>query len=529
MDAIIGNPPWLTYDQSADIIREELRSMSQNLYQIWAGGKNSPHQDVATLFYCRAAELYLKPEGKIGMVLPHSVLRTGHHLKFRNAYYEAKRPPRSRDPKLAMSLDFSVKEPWDLDNLEPNNFFPIASCVVFARFNGGWGDQQMHQRTARPLAPGPVEIWHGATTTPYVPVRLRPGQVHVIGATGTADATRGAVPLIHDDGTFRSPYEPFANQGPTITDRRLFFVTAHPNENRLALPNTFATYPREGSQDKKNYSVESLSEQIVNGDNLFDVYLGESLAPYVTLPPLTAALPVSKDTMVMPLDHSACAVLKNGLIRHNACAVDVQELDLNMRARWEKMEPLWDANKGKSDTKSLTQNLNWLNKLTSQLDYLRDPGDRPVRIAYTQSGRPTAALIADAQAIVDRKLYQVTCRNEDEAYYLLAIINSYALARAAKPFCTTNWAREIRDLEKHLWKLPIPEYDGADDRHVELSQLGRTAAQECRQLLDELIALNEEGWLTVERARSNLRSGWQPGSETAQAIEAGVSELLASP
>ena len=166
------------------------------------------------------------------------------------------------------------------------------------------------------------------------------------------------------------------------------------------------------------------------------MYLGESLAPYVTLPPLTAALPVSKTTMVMPLDHSGCGELDNGLIRHNACQVDKPELDPNMRARWEKMERLWDANKGKSDTKSLTQNLNWLHKLTSQLDYLHDPSDRPVRIAYTTSGRPTAALIASSEAIVDTTLYQVSCASTDEAYYLLAIINSLTLEAAASDFRT---------------------------------------------------------------------------------------------
>ena len=208
--------------------------------------------------------------------------------------------------------------------------------------------------------------------------------------------------------------------------------------------------------------------------------------------------------------------------------VDKQELDANMRARWEKMERLWDANKSKNDTKSLTQNLNWLNKLTSQLDYLRDPGDCPVRIAYTQSGRPTAALINDSEAILDRKLYQVTCRDLDEAHYLLAIINSDALAKAAKPFCTTNWAKEIRDLEKHLWKLPIPEYDASDRLHLELSRLGEEAARECREALDLLTALNGEGWLTTANARSNLRNGWQKSSETAQAIEAAVGKLLAA-
>ena len=440
------------------------------------------------------------------MVLPHSVLRTGHHLKFRGGYYESKRPPRSRAPKQAMSLDFTVKAPWDLDYLEPGNFFPIASCVVFARMPGYRGDSGFHQQAAQPLAPGQVEIWSGPADTPRV--------------------RRTLTDLIHDDGTFRSPYEPFANQGPTITDRRLFFVTVHPNEGRFALPDTFVTFPRTGSLDKKTYSVAQLEGQLVSGDNLFSVYLGESLAPYVALSPLTAALPVSKATMEMPLEHSGCKELSGGFIRHNACEVDRQELDDRMRSRWEKMERLWEANRGKTDIKPLTQNLNWLSKLTSQLDYLRHPGDRPVRIAYTQSGRPTAALIVDFQAILDRKLYQLTCRDLFEAYYLIAIINSLALERAVSNFMPKGLFG-ARDLEKHLWKLPIPEYDASNENHAELSRLGRTAEQECKALLDKLVARNGEGWLTSSNARSNLRNGWQPGSPTAQAIEEAVRELLA--
>ena len=88
---------------------------------------------------------------------------------------------------------------------------------------------------------------------------------------------------------------------------------------------------------------------MVSGDNLLSVYLGESLAPYVALPPLTAALPVMQGyNGRLPLDHSDCEELSGGFIRHNACEVDRQELDDRMRSRWEKMERLWEANRGKS-------------------------------------------------------------------------------------------------------------------------------------------------------------------------------------
>ena len=95
VDVIVGNPPWLQYSNSADIVREELRNLSEGAYGIWAGGKNAPHQDVATLFYCRAVDLYLKDGGRIGMVLPHSALRAGQHFKWRDGYWG----PRDRKSK----------------------------------------------------------------------------------------------------------------------------------------------------------------------------------------------------------------------------------------------------------------------------------------------------------------------------------------------------------------------------------------------------------------------------------------------
>ena len=497
VDAIVGNPPWLTYNQSADIIREELQNLSKSAYDIWAGGRNAPNQDISALFFARAADLYLKDGGAIGMVMPHSALRSGQYLKWRSGYWQTK----GRGAKSGISVDFRFKTPWDLDNLDPNDFFPMPGSVIFARRVAKSSDLETNQESAHPLTPGSVEIWRGATDTPSV--------------------TRLAERLHHDDGEFHSAYADFAQRGADIFDRRLYLVEVLANEGMFALPDTFATYPRASSQDKKTYDISQLNGAVVHADNLFSVYLGESVAPYIALPPLTAALPVSKATMTMPLDHSRCAKNgKTGKIRHSACRVDTQELDARMQERWPLMEALWDANKGKSDNKSLTQNLNWMNKLTSQLEYLRNPGERPARIAYTTSGRPTAALIDDAKAILDTNLYQVTCRNLDEAHYLLAIINSDSLADAAKPFCTTNWARKIRHLHKHLWKLPIPEYDADDDSHARISSLGKAAVAEARAVIEGLDEVNDR------TARRAMRHRWQVESETARAIETAVGELL---
>lgn len=499
VDAIVGNPPWLTYNKSADIVREELESLSKNTYGIWVGGRQASNQDIATLFFSRVTDLYLNPDSKIGMVLPHSVLRSGQHLKWRTGYWQSQ----GGNTKNAVAVDFTVKTPYDLDNLDPNDFFPIASAVVFARAGESGNDFDKIKRQTRALAPGRVETWRGPTDTPQV--------------------TRNTETLHHDDGEFHSPYADIAMEGPPIRDRRLFFVTVEPNQTFMAAPNTFISYPRRSNQDKKHYDVAALDGNVVHDDNLFDVYLGESIAPFVTLTPLKAALPVDKPTMTLPLYHSQRPANTNsGAVKHDPSEVETAKLDTRMRTRWNTMSSLWDANKGKNDEKSLYERLNYHGGLNNQLEWLRDPGKHPVRIAYSAHGEPTAALICDDKAVLDEMLYQVACRSLDEAHYLLAIINSNTLATNAKPFCPTNWARKIRHLHKHLWKLPIPEYDPNDTDHVNLSRLGRRATVEARTIITNLGTPPP----TVRKAREVLRHDWQPNSPTAQAIEIAVKKML---
>ena len=496
VDRIIGNPPWLTYGQSADIVREELRGMSENRYQIWAGGKLAPHQDIATLFYTRCAELYAQPGAIIGMVMPHSALRTGQHLKWRSGSYKQKG---GRDAPI-IGLNLRVHEPWDLDNVVPD-FFPMPASVVFAEYIGaGQGNA---------LAPSTVEVWRGNWEKDY------------------AGISRKSEALHHDDGKYKSPYAGLSSQGPTITDRRLFFVETVPHTAMLPAANTTNVRPRVTSQDKMNYDGQlNQLEGVISNDHLFDVYLGESVAPYVALDPLKAALPVHGPTMTVPLNHDDCEGNK-----HDACCLEVSELHPSMQRRWNNAAEMFrEAHKNQA-IKDLYSNLNHLNKLTSQLEYLQSAitGDGTVRVAYTQAGQPTAAVIRDSNAIVDRKLYQTICQSEDEAYYVLAVINSDVLAGAAATFMTKG-LYGARDFEKHGWKLPIPRYDAGDLLHVRLSKLGKTAEQECAPLIaNSDIPTKPAGDAQSRAARKMLRHEWQPLSATAQAIENAVAELLSDP
>ena len=496
VDRIIGNPPWLTYGQSADIIRTELRNMSEQRYQIWAGGKLAPHQDIATLFYTRCAELYARPGTQIGMVMPHSALRTGQHLKWRSGSYKQKGV---RNAPI-IGLNLRVQEPWDLDNVTPD-FFLMPASVVFAQYIG------VGQGTA--LAPATVQIWRGNWEKDYEGI------------------TRKSEALHHDDGKYKSPYAELSSNGATIFDRRLFFVEKAPHTAMLPAANTTNIKPRLGAQDKMKYEGQlNQLDGVVSNDHLFDVYLGECIAPYVALDPLQAALPVHRTTMTMPLNHDNC---EGG--KHDACWLDVATLHPTMRRRWGNAAEMFrEAHKSQA-IKDLYGNLNHLNKLTSQLYYLRGAiaDNETTRVAYTQSGQPTAVVIRDHLAIVDYVLFQTICCSEEEARYVLALINSNALAAATDPFMPKGLYGP-RHFEKHGWKLPIPRYDPSDPLHTKLGELGAIAEQECQALIAQSDIMSKPAGDQQSRAaRRLLRHEWQPNSEVAQDIEVTVAELLSDP
>ncbi len=49
VDVIVGNPPWLSYRNTASTLRAELERQSKEIYSIWDGGKYANRHDVAGL------------------------------------------------------------------------------------------------------------------------------------------------------------------------------------------------------------------------------------------------------------------------------------------------------------------------------------------------------------------------------------------------------------------------------------------------------------------------------------------------
>ena len=231
------------------------------------------------------------------------------------------------------------------------------------------------------------------------------------------------------------------------------------------------------------------------------------MVPYATLEPLKAILPVKQGEY---------AILADG---DGPGGIGMGGLERRMRGRWQTISELWEDNKQRATRLNLLGQIDYQRKLSSQLDRRA----KILRVVYTGSGEPTAAVIPNSEDLVDYTLFWIHCNEIKEADYLLAIINSNALYEAVQPLMPKGQFG-ARHLQKHLWKLPIPEFDAADPLHREIAEAGAAAALGASGRLAELRSERGEG-LTVTIARRELRA-WLRGSAEGAAVEGAVGRLL---
>ena len=102
------------------------------------------------------------------------------------------------------------------------------------------------------------------------------------------------------------------------------------------------------------------------------------------------------------------------------------------------------------------------------------------------------------------------------------------LRSSPPPIRVLRWIRAkgqfgARDLQKHLWKLSIPEFDAGDSLHVRVSQTGEAAGQGVAKQMAQL--RQDRGEVTVTIARRELRK-WLRESAEGKAAEEAVEKLL---
>jgi len=460
VDVLIGNPPWLAYRHMPDYMQETFKEMSK-ARGLWRGNTVATHQDLSGLFVARAVQQYLKVDGSFAFVLPNPVLDRGYFSGFRAGKYIGK----AEEPA---TVAFSGS--WDLRRIRPH-LFPRGSAVVFGKRTRG-ETRTLPDETIRWTGTIPRSAHSWADVAPHLtqePARL----------------------VIRNDDEGPSPYGPRFVQGATIVPRVLFFVQPQPSSPLGFGAGRRAVRSERSSTEKPPWKNLPDLTGVVESEFVRPVLLGESVLPYRILPPREAVLP---------------------LVGHQLIDESASDLDLypGMADWWQNAQSQWEAHRS-SARLSLLERLDFRRGLSEQL-----PGAE-LRVVYGKAGmHVAAALVEDRNAIIDHKLYWGAVKSRDEAMYLCAILNSPVLTELVRPLM--SYGKDERDVDKHLWKLPIPLYDSSNPVHNRLAELGAAEADLIKQL-----EIDEQGNFVVLRRR--VREALAAGPY-AQEIEELVSELI---
>jgi hypothetical protein len=116
-DYVVGNPPWLSMRYMKNPQYQDFLKAESSEYKLVDKGSTHlfTHMELASLFFCKSADIYLESGGTIAFVMPKSVLVSTQHVNFR----KFEKPKM----KLLKILDFEDVSP----------VFNVPACALIAR------------------------------------------------------------------------------------------------------------------------------------------------------------------------------------------------------------------------------------------------------------------------------------------------------------------------------------------------------------------------------------------------------------
>lgn len=425
-DLIVGNPPWIALryilnpdyqDFIKDQIINEYELLDKDRVELY------PHMEIATLFFCKCADLYLKDGGVIAFVMPRSVI-TGafHHENFKK-FLKPK-------IKLVKILDFKKVNP----------IFKVPSCSLIG-------------------IKGPE--------TGY-PVPLSEFKARLTSSNMNLNDVNDLLEV--KDLEYISPEHHFENsvyyekfkQGASIVPRNFWFID-------------FQFHSKLGI----NMAEPMVKSKIFSGSEpkWRDVIEGniESKFIYSTC---TKILPFRPDftPVILPI-----TPIKKGYKLYDTLTVG----NILMETWLNKIQSIWENNAKKDQlgkNPRVVNYLNFRNKLTTQNPLKRyyvvfnKGGANLVSFVVDKQNIPSFNLsgiqINSNGFIVDSAGYYYETDSECEAHYLCAILNS-DIINEAKMDSQTEGLYGKRDIHRRPLMFPIPEYDADNEYHAKLAELSK--------------------------------------------------------
>ena len=424
VDYIVGNPPWLSYRYIKD---EGYKSRVKELtfeHGLLGRGevKLFTQMDTSTLFIVHCEREFLKKGGSLGMVLPKTViLPAKQHLAFQHKGFT---------------------EVHDFTGVEP--LFNVRTCMVI-------------RRAPYTAAEVPRFSYSG---------KMPRRNLSLAAALPILARTEDTVSFDGFSGEPSPYFDKFLN-GATLWPRCLVFVEpvkeAQLNPKTPFVQTAADTY----EESKENWRLRV--EGTIEHEFLFGTVLAKDLIPFVVRKLSLIVLPVVETS--------------HGDLKMIDSATALGEQFQHAHDWFSRAEAIW--RKGRRDPNyEFADWLNYQNKLTAQS--LREPF---VVLTNKSGTNLCAALLAPDEAkkigrlpirgfIVENVTYRYYAKSEEEAHYLVGILNTASVNEAIKPLQPQGLLGE-RDIHRRPFEAcNIPLFDPKNPLHLQIAQVAAAARAE---------------------------------------------------
>jgi len=438
-DIIAGNPPWIAMRTIQNSKYQDFLKKQVMDYGLLASGKESTkyftHMEMATLFFCRTSDLYLKKNGIIANLMPISVITgAGHHENFR----EFLKPKM----KLLAILDFT----------KIRNIFSLPVCNIIAEKEASTSfpvtifryssDQNFEHNAKLEEIKNYLKKESGKYYSPKTPPK-----------------------------NLWSKYFPSAKEGASLGPRNMWFIDfdLHPT-----LPFDSKKPTVKTAEEIKKFAKDEYRDIDLKGglevEYIQATMEGRDLLPFGRVKFRPIFLPIEKLTTSFDV-------------------LDVDGLSnagKSLAANWlSNNQKLWETRR---KPKSAIQFPRIINRINYQNDLHDQDPSTPFIVVWNARGanafahvtyrkKPVKFLVDKISITAKNIIFDTTCifigfDDEDEAHYLCAILNSRLINKKVKPFQPRgNYG--YRDIYRRPLQLSIPVFNNKKPEHQKLCKISK--------------------------------------------------------
>jgi hypothetical protein len=432
-DILVSNPPWIAMRYIENKNYQDFLKQQVLMYQLLESSQVHlfTHMEMATLCFCKSADLYLKDKGIIAFVMPRSVL-TGafHHERFKQL----------NNPTMRLLRIL------DLENVSP--LFNVPSCVLIAIKGESTSYPVLARQYTGKLENKNTKLNEALNVLKINDYSYEPPKIPIM----------------------ESFYHDKVKQGATIVPRNLWFIDF---EVQQILRVIDVKIPRVRTSNEVRVMAKQPWNNIVLDGNIeakfiYATILGGDLVPfgYTKLRPIVIpAEPGMNEFNLLDVE----ALRNRGAIH---------------MANWlERAQSLWEKHrtkKGEEMFKRVIDRLNYHQLLTVQ-----NPNKKYV-VLYNTSGTNLVSCVISKQSLPVFKINgaEITPKNfiaeattyfyetddKKEAHYICAVLNAPSVNEAIKPLQPRGLYGE-RHIHRRPFMLPIPRFDESNPEHIRLAEL----------------------------------------------------------